>query len=34
LQAKHLAPGLRPQRNAIRNRMPLQHTERIVICAI
>ena len=30
LQGKDLAPGLRPQRNAIRNRMPLQHTERIV----
>jgi len=30
LQGKDLAPGLRPQRNAIGNRMPLQHTERIV----
>jgi hypothetical protein len=34
LQRKHLAPCLRPQRNAIRNRRPLQHTERIVIRGI
>ena len=34
LQAKDLAPGLRPQRNAIAHRMPLQHTEWIVIRGI
>jgi hypothetical protein len=30
-QRKYLAPGLRPQRNAVGDRMTLQHTERIVI---